>query len=221
MSFLAYIPARKNSLRIKNKNILNLEGKPLITHTLSAAKKSKYINDIYVSTDSNKIKTIVIKEGIYFHDFRIKKLAGSKISMHELLKNELKILKKNFQFDYIVLLQPTSPLRTAKDIDNSCKLFLKNKNKVNCLVSTSSPYKTCDQSKIMYSDGKYLKFEKKKNFTIRRLRNGPAIIIVKKDEFKKSLISDKILDFKMSKIKSVDINFYKDFEEVKKILNKR
>ena len=66
MSFLAYIPARKNSLRIKNKNILNLEGKPLITHTLSAAKKSKYINDIYVSTDSNKIKTIVIKEGIYF-----------------------------------------------------------------------------------------------------------------------------------------------------------
>ena len=82
---------------------------------------------------------------------------------------------------------------------------------------TSSPYKTCDQSKIMYSDGKYLKFEK--NFMIRRLRNGPAIIIVK-DKFKKSLISDKILDFKMSKIKSVDINFYKDFEEVKK-LNKR
>ena len=95
--------------------------------------------------------------------------------MHELLKNELKILKKNFQFDYIVLLQPTSPLRTAKDIDNSCKLFLKNKNKVNCLVSTSSPYKTCDQSKIMYSDGKYLKFEKKKNFAIRRLRNGPQL----------------------------------------------
>ena len=58
-------------------------------------------------SDSNKIKTIVIKEGIYFNDFRIK-LAGSKISMHELLKNELKILKKTFHL--IILYCCNQPL---------------------------------------------------------------------------------------------------------------
>ena len=58
MTFLGYIPARKNSIRIKNKNIKFLNGKPLIDYTLEAAKKSKFIKYIYVSTDSNKIKSI-------------------------------------------------------------------------------------------------------------------------------------------------------------------
>ena len=118
------------------------------------------------------------------------------------------------------MLQPTSPLRTSQDIDNSCRLFLKNKNKADCLVSTTSCYKDCDQTKIMYSDGKYLKSTKKKKFKVKRLRNGPVLMILKKDKFKKSLLSGKILDFKMNKKKSIDINVYKDFDKVKKILKK-
>ncbi len=219
MSFLAYIPARKNSIRIKNKNILNLQGKPLITYTLTAAKKSRHINSIYVSSDSNKVKKLAKKEKIEFYNFRKKSLSGSKITMHKLLLSELKILKeKSPKFEYIVLLQPTSPLRTALDIDKSCKLFLKYKNKANCLVSTTKYNKDCDQGKIMYSNGKYLQLKKKGKFKIKRLRNGPAIMILKKDKFKKALLSGKILDFKMNKKKSTDINTYKDFDEVRKIL---
>ena len=66
MSFLAYIPARKNSIRVKNKNISKLNGKPLITYTLKAAKKSKHVNYIYISTDSLKVKKLTEKEKIKF-----------------------------------------------------------------------------------------------------------------------------------------------------------
>ena len=219
MSFLAYIPARKNSIRIKNKNILSLKGKPLIYYTLSAAKKSKCINYIYISTDSEKIKKLAEKEKIKFFNLRKKNLSGSKVTMHKLLLSELNILKNKFpKFDYIVLLQPTSPLRTEHDIDKSCKLFLKNSHKANCLVSTTALNKDCDESKIMYSNGKYLQFKKKGTYNKKRLRNGPALMILKKNKINKYLLSGKILDFKMSKKKSIDINIYKDFDDAKKIL---
>jgi len=217
--FLAYIPARKNSIRVKNKNILRLGGKPLISYTLKAAKKSKYVNYIYISTDSKEVKKLVKKEKIKFYNFRKKKLSESKITMHELLSGELNILKNKFpKFKYIVLLQPTSPFRTEHDIDKSCKLFLKNIRKANCLVSTTILNKSCDESKIMYSNGKYLQFKKNRNFKKKRLRNGPALMILKRDKFKKNLLSGKILDFKMSKKKSIDINIKKDFDDAKKIL---
>ena len=219
MSFLAYIPARKNSIRVKNKNILKLEDRPLIHYTLRAAKKSKYINYIYISTDSQKIKKLAEKEKIKFYNLRKKNLSGSKITMHKLLVSELNILKNKFpKFNYIVLLQPTSPLRTEYDIDKSCKLFLKNNRKANCLVSTTTLNKSCDENKIMYSNGKYLQFKKKGNYKEKRLRNGPALMIMKKDKIKKNLLSGKILDFKMSRKKSIDINIYKDFDDAKKIL---
>ena len=135
MSFLAYIPARKNSIRVKNKNISKLNGKPLITYTLKAAKKSKHVNYIYISTDSLKVKKLTEKEKIKFYNLRKKNLSGPKVTMHKLLISELKILKRKFpKFKYLVLLQPTSPLRTENDIDKSCKLFLKNSHEANCLV---------------------------------------------------------------------------------------
>ena len=139
--------------------------------------------------------------------------------MHKLLISELKILKRKFpKFKYLVLLQPTSPLRTENDIDKSCKLFLKNNIEANCLVSTTTLNKKFDESKIMYSNGKYLQFKKKGNYKKKRLRNGPALMILKKNKFKKHLLSGKILDFKMNRKKSIDINIYDDFDDAKKIL---
>lgn len=216
MTFLAYIPARKNSIRIKNKNIKLLNGKPLIYYTLLAAKKSKFINIIYVSTDSIKVKNISVNQNIKIPQLRIKKYSHDETSMHELIKYEYnKILKKNYSFKYLVLLQPTSPLRNYKDIDEACRIFLKN-SKSDSLVSTTDVDNKSVKNKIMYSNDKFLSKKKNKKFTKPRLRNGPAILIIDKKKINKYILGGKILDFQMSKKKSLDINTNKDFQKVKK-----
>ena len=221
MAFLAYVPARKNSKRLKNKNIKLLNGKPLIMHTLYAAQKSKYIKDIYISSDSPNIKRICIKNNFDFFNFRSKKYASDKTKMFDLIKYEYKkILKKKFNFKYLVLLQPTSPLRKYTDIDRACKLILKNKD-ADCLVSTTNVNKKTESKKVMYSNGKMLSFIKKKNFIFPRLRNGPSILITNKKKLMKYLVGGKILDFKMSVRKSIDVDTQYDFNIAKMIYEKK
>tara|TARA_Y100000816_G_scaffold93785_1_gene65010 strand:- start:13573 stop:14238 length:666 start_codon:yes stop_codon:yes gene_type:complete len=221
MTFLAYVPARKNSKRLKNKNTKLLNGKPLIMHTLYAAQKSKYIKDIYISSDSPNIKRICIKNKFDFFNLRSKKYASDKTKMFDLIKYEYKkILKKKFNFKYLVLLQPTSPLRKYTDIDRACKLILKNKD-VDCLVSTTNVNKKTESKKVMYSNGKMLSFTKKKNFIFPRLRNGPSILITNKKKLMKYLLGGKILDFKMSVRKSIDVDTQYDFNIAKMIYEKK
>ena len=119
---LGLIPARSGSKRIKNKNIYELNGKPLIQYTIEAAKNSKLLDDVIVSTDSKRIAEIANNFNINDPFLRPKKLSGDKIEMIEVIKHVVK--KKKFKkINLIMLLQPTSPLRTNIDIDKSIKLF--------------------------------------------------------------------------------------------------
>ena len=121
MSYIAFIPARSGSKRVKNKNIIKIKKKSLIYYTLNAAKKSKFISEVYISTDSKKVKSIAEKFDFKIKKLRPKYLTGDKISMHKLLKETIINEKKLFsKYKYLVLLQPTSPLRTYNDIDNAC-----------------------------------------------------------------------------------------------------
>ena len=83
------IPARKDSKRIKNKNIKILNGKPLIEYTIIEAKKSKLLDKIIVSTDSPTIREISEKNGIKVYKLRSKKLSSEKAKMLSVLKNAL------------------------------------------------------------------------------------------------------------------------------------
>ncbi len=120
---LAIIPARENSKGLKNKNILNINGKPLIDYTINSAKKSKYISDIIGSTDSKKIAKIFRKNKILFPFYRPKKLAGNNSNIIDTLIFTLKKFEKikRIKYDFICLLQPTSPLRKRNEIDNAIK----------------------------------------------------------------------------------------------------
>ena len=133
-TFLAIIPARGGSKRLPNKNILSLNGKPLIAYSIKAALNSKYIDKVVVSSDSKKILKIAKK---YKSDTikRPKKLATDTATTFDALKHTIKKLKK--QYDYIVLLQSTSPLRTSKDIDKAIKKLIKVKAK--SIISISQP----------------------------------------------------------------------------------
>ena len=86
---LCIIPARKGSKGIKNKNIIKYLGKPLIQHTFDIAKKIENNFDILVSTDSDKIKKLAIKNNFYFIGKRPKSLSGDKAETKDVLKFEV------------------------------------------------------------------------------------------------------------------------------------
>jgi CMP-N,N'-diacetyllegionaminic acid synthase len=126
---LAIIPARESSKRLKNKNIRIFDKKPLIHWTIVESLKSKYIDKVIVSSDSKKILRISSKYKKIEFSLRPKFLSSDKSNISRTLLYEL---KKNNVFDIIILLQPTSPLRSAKVIDSALNLMIK-KKKSSCV----------------------------------------------------------------------------------------
>ena len=126
---IAIIPARAGSKGLKNKNIKIINKKPLIYWSINSLKKSKYVDKIIVSTDSKKIKAIAQSVGADVPFLRPKIISTDKAKTFDVIKHCLKFLKKkNENFDYIVLLEPTSPLTTSLDIDNALRTLDKNKD---------------------------------------------------------------------------------------------
>ena len=119
MEVLVIIPAREGSKGIHLKNILMINGKPLIEYTINSAKKSKLVSRIIISTDSKKIAKIGKNLNIDIPFIRPKKISGDKATSFEVVKHTLEFLEKNESYipDIIVLLQPTNPLRSTALID--------------------------------------------------------------------------------------------------------
>ncbi len=212
--FLAIIPARSGSKRIKNKNLQKINNKPLIYYAIKEALKSKYIIETIVLTDSKLIKKESIKYGAKVPFLRPKHISLNKTLMIETVQYALNKLKiyKNKKFKYIVLLPVTSPLRNSRDIDECCKKILNNP-KADSLVTTYKIEESHHPSKIMYEKkNKYLKrikYEEKKSFFV---RNGPAVLITKKSKIKKYLLGGNTLNYVMPFERSIDINYQKDLE---------
>ncbi len=125
MKILSIIPARKGSKDIKNKNLVKFKGKPLIFHSIRVSKKIKSITT-FVSTDSKKILQYAKKKGIQFNYLRPKFLAKDKSNVIDAVFHALKWFKeRKVNFDAILLLQPTSPLRKESDVIKMIKIFKK------------------------------------------------------------------------------------------------
>lgn len=141
---IAIIPARGGSKRIKNKNIINFFGKPIINHTIDIILKSKIFDKVFVSTDSDKIKKIVQKK-IDVPFLRSKKNSkDSSIIKDVLLEVLSELKKKNFNFKYCCCIYPTAVFLNKKDLSNGLKILRKNN-----LITTISVSKF--QNQIMRS----------------------------------------------------------------------
>lgn len=115
---LAIIPARGGSKGLPGKNIRPLLGKPLIVWTIENAKESKYIDQICISTDSPEIAAVAESAGIKVPFLRPAELASDKSTSFEATKHAIDFYRNLGQeFEYIVLLEPTSPIRKKTDID--------------------------------------------------------------------------------------------------------
>ena len=221
MNFIALIPARRGSVRLKNKNLKLLKGKPLIFYSIKAARNCKYISETHIFSDSKKINDYAVKQGALSKIKRPKNISLSNTTMHETVDYFIKKLNlKKSKFKYLIILQPTSPQRTSKDLDKACEKILKDK-KADSLVS-SFELKNTSSNKIMLSNGKYLSlnFENKSKKNTRCFyRNGPSILITKIKKITKKNIYEngRIINFPMSEIKSIDINTLYDFRKLTKI----
>ena len=114
---IAIIPARGGSKRIKNKNLKNFFGKPLISYSILAAKKSKLFKRIIVSTDDKKIKKISEKYGAEVPFLRPKNISGDKTKAQDVFIHAIRYLeRKKVKFNYVCGIYPTAPLLQIKDL---------------------------------------------------------------------------------------------------------
>jgi len=126
---LGVVPARGGSKGIPQKNIKLLLGKPLIAYTIIEALKSKLLTKVIISSDDRKIIRIVKKYGGEAPFVRPKELATDKSLALPVIQHAVRKMEKieKIKYDYVVMLQPTTPLRTAEDIDQALKKLIKTK----------------------------------------------------------------------------------------------
>ncbi len=125
-SFLSIIPARSGSKRLPDKNIKLLCGKPLLAWSVESALDSKYIDEVVVSTDSSVYADIAKSYGANVPFLRPESLSSDTTTTFDVLEHCIRFYKESLgkEFDYIVLLQPTSPLRQAWHIDEACEKII-------------------------------------------------------------------------------------------------
>ena len=127
-NFVAIIPARAGSKEVKKKNIALINGHPLLSYSIEAAKRSKFIKRIFVSTDGKDISKTAEKYGAIVIK-RPKNISNRTSQIEPTVLHAIKNIEKSFKdkVDNIVLLQPTSPLRSINDLDNAISKFIKDK----------------------------------------------------------------------------------------------
>ena len=124
-TFLAIIPARGGSKGLPGKNIKELCGKPLIAWSIEAGLKSNYLDEVMVTTDYQNIADVSKQYGASVPFLRPDELASDTATSFDAIKHTIEYYNElNKEFDYIVLLEPTSPLREVSDIDKAIEILL-------------------------------------------------------------------------------------------------
>jgi N-acylneuraminate cytidylyltransferase len=210
MKTIAIIPARGGSKRLPNKNILYLGALPMIAHSILFAKNnSSIIDEVYVSTDDQSIKTIALQYGAKVID-RPKNLSGDLEPTVTSLKHVLMTIHENVE--NVVLLQPTNPLRPSNLLIEAFTIF-QNSN-LDSMFTVSRNYNKF--GKILHN--KFLPF----NYTIGQrsqdldpiyFENGLLYITKAKLILNEIIISENAFPFEVNHVYSgVDIDTQEDFD---------
>ena len=216
MKILGFIPARAGSKCLKNKNMINFLGKPLIYHTLKIAKELD-VSDIFVSTDSKKILSYAKKFGIKYNYLRPKKFSNSKSQIIDAVFHGIDWLKKNNNhYDAVLVLQPSNPHRNSNDINKMIRQF-KNKKKKSIITVSKAEEHPFKYFKLKKNSWDF--FEKKKIKSLNRqdypnnyyVEDGNVYLtkinFLKK--YKNFIIKQHTTLYKSS-LKKIDINTFED-----------
>lgn len=212
---IAIIPARSGSKGLVDKNIRDLNGKPLLAYSIDAAKESKVFDYIMVSTDSREYAQISEQFGASVPFLRTEENANDSASSWSVCEEVLNKLDE--KFDIMVLLQPTSPLRTAQNIREAIDLFMeKDADVVVGVTKTAHPIEWCN---TLDENCSLKDFVKKEHAHKRRqelpqsyIING-AVYIIKSHLMSPDLdlFGENSYAYIMDEDKSIDIDSKKDF----------
>ncbi|MCF2628645.1 acylneuraminate cytidylyltransferase [Fusobacterium mortiferum] len=216
MKKIAIIPARSGSKGLVNKNILMLLDKPILAYTIEAAIQSEKFIKVIVSTDSLEYKEIAEKYGAEVV-MRGEELSNDSATSYMVIKD---VLEKDLgvEYDYFVLLQPTSPFRNYQHINESIEKFEKNISNYDFLVSMTETSKTSTLIKPIEEDESLkhydLDFSNYKRQNYKEYYPNGAIFIGKNKEYleRKHFFGKKSLAYFMNKADSIDIDDRLDFE---------
>ena len=223
---LSIIPARGGSKGLPRKNIIDLAGKPLIAWTIEASISSKYITKTIVSSDDDEILEVSKKYGSEIVR-RPDNLASDTATSESGVEHVIDYLKSiGEEFDLIILLQPTSPLRTFSDINRAFEIVFD--SDATALISVTEIDNKFLKSFKENSNG-FLKsvsnneypFMRRQDLPITYIGNG-AIYIIMMDEFMKKLsfLTDRTAPYIMDVAKSLDIDTFSDVQKASDILLK-
>lgn len=221
-SVLAIIPARGGSKGVPRKNIREIAGKPLIAWTIEAAKKSNYIDRLILSSEDSEIIDVALRWGCEVPFVRPEELAMDDTPGMDPILHAIQKIEK---YDYIVLLQPTSPLRNTSDIDKCIELCLKKDS--NACVSVSETEKSPYWIFTLEENNQITPIFEDKEANLRRqdlptfvALNG-AVYVANCDWLlrNKKFLTSETIAYEMPKERSIDIDSEFDFRLAEAMLN--
>lgn len=205
---------RANSQKIKNKNLINLNKKPLMSYTIKSAVNSKLFDNIVVSSDSQKIRKLSKKFGAEVIFSRPKKLSTNYVPKLRAIKHAVINSEKHYKkkYDYVVDLDVTAPYRDSNDIKRAFKKFQKSKKDmlVSVTKSRKNPY-----FNMLEIKNRNISLVKKTSKEVVARQKSPvvydmnaSIYIWKRDKLFKSrnLLQKSLSIYEMSQEKSIDID---------------
>ena len=230
-TFLGIIPARGGSKGLTGKNTRLLCGKPLIGWSIEAGLKSRYLDEVVVTTDDPAIRKVALKYGAQAPFLRPKALATDKSTTIDALKHTVDFYRKNLGkcFDYLVLLEPTSPLREISDIDEPIRRLLAQPS-AQAIVGICRAEASHPAFLMLKNTARFLKgYQKKKISSLRRqdidsvyFPEGTIYVSEIKTLFdKKTFYHEKTLGYEVPRWKSPEVDEIHDLVMIEALMKYR
>jgi len=219
---IAFVPIRCGSKSIPEKNIREINGKPLVYWSLKALQESKKIDQIYVALDCQKFEDVVKsftfdKVNIFWRsEENAKDTSSTESVMLEFLESEITKFQKD---DYFFLVQATSPLITSHDIDNAFELIKKKKGDSLLSCTKTKRFFWSDDGKALNYN--YQKRPRRQDFDGLFMENGALYINSIKNIMKdKNRLSGDIIIYEMPEFTSIEIDEEDDWIVVEKLMQR-
>lgn len=230
MKILAIIPARGGSKGVPRKNIYPLAGKPLIAWTIEAALAASGLDRVIVSTDDENIAAVSREYGAEVPFLRSSELAADDTKTLPVLQDVVSRLRTTDGYcpDAVMTLQPTSPLRTPRHIDEAISMFKADKNADSLVSCVEVPHIFHPLSIMRMNENGYLQRYLSDAQPTRRqdketvfARNGAAIYITRVECLKHFIFGGNIVAYQMDEASSIDIDSEQDLKNAAAILEKQ
>lgn len=220
MQILAVIPARGGSKGIPKKNIRLMNGKPLISYSINNAKDSRYITDVFVTTDSNEIAEVAEEYGAEVIK-RDESLSSDLVTLDPVVFHARNCAEKikNKQYDVVITLQPTSPLLKTETLDNAIEYFI-NRNYDTVISVINKPHLSwgIQENKIIPL---YKERKNRQELPPQYFETG-AFLIAKANCVKNNTrIGENVSVFEVAENESIDIDDKDDWLLTENLMNRK